>query len=450
MTAITNWDAIAAELAPIRCETGEKETRRKSRDYYWFSPLLKDAIDDWRADLVATPETVDQLERVIALCVMRRLPITVRGGGTGNYGQCMPKHGGVVIDLTRLNRVVAIGDGWVRAQGGAKMYDIEQEVNPTGQELVFFPSTWRTATIGGFIAGGTTGCGAIAHGTLHTPGNVRALTMLTAEDTPRLIELTGSDAQAAVHAYGTNGVIVEAEIALAPRERWHDRIYALPDLPGAIDLAALIGRDSTIAKKQLALVDADVVAVVRQLSETVPAGQAAVLTIIAQADLARADSAVLAAGGSIAFARAPDEKPGKIPPLWELCWNHTTLQALSKDKTISYLQCGFPADFRSAVLAVRAELGAEMPIHLEFATIEGELVCFGIPLLRFVSAQRLDEIHAILRRHDCQVFNPHTYILENGGMQIADPQQAALRKTSDPLGLFNPGKVPGCDEQVAA
>ncbi|EGD58073.1 FAD linked oxidase domain protein [Novosphingobium nitrogenifigens DSM 19370] len=448
--ASTDWAHVAADLAPIACDTGERETRRKSRDYYWFSPLLKAEIDDWRADLIATPADLAELETLVAYCVAHRLPITVRGAGTGNYGQCMPRHGGVVVDLTRLDRVLSIGEGTFRAQGGIRMYDLEQELNRTGQELRFFPSTWRSATLGGFIAGGTTGCGAIGHGTLHTPGNVLALKILTAGDTPTLIELTGAEAQAAVHAYGTNGIIVEAELALAPLGRWHDRIYALPDLGAAMDLADRIGRDRTLAKKQLAVVDAAVIPLVRPLAETVPAGSALVLAMIGEDSLASADAAANELGGSVAFARAPGEKTGLVPAIYEMCWNHTTLHAIGRDKSISYLQCGFPADYRPVVLAVAAELGDEMPMHLEFATIDGELVCFGIPLLRFTSAERLAQIHAILRSHGCQVFNPHTYVLENGGMQVADPQQLAFRRTSDPHGLFNPGKMPGWDVPDAA
>jgi FAD/FMN-containing dehydrogenase len=73
--------------------------------------------------------------------------------------------------------------GHIPGQGGIHVYDLEQELNRTGQELRFFPSTWRSATLGGF-ARSTTGCGAIGHGTLHTPGNVLALKILTAGDTP--------------------------------------------------------------------------------------------------------------------------------------------------------------------------------------------------------------------------------------------------------------------------
>ena len=41
------------------------------------------------------------------------------------------------------------------------------------------------------------------------------------------------------------------------------------------------------------------------------------------------------------------------------------------------------------------------------------------------------------------IFNPHTYMLETGGMQVADPAQFAFKLESDPKGLLNPGKMPG-------
>ena len=70
-----------------------------------------------------------------------------------------------------------------------------------------FPSTRATATIGGFIAGGSGGVGSITWGGLRDFGNVLRLRVMTMEAEPRTLELTGEDLHKAVHAYGTNGVI---------------------------------------------------------------------------------------------------------------------------------------------------------------------------------------------------------------------------------------------------
>ena len=68
-----------------------------------------------------------------------------------------------------------------------------------------FPSTRATASVAGFVAGGSGGVGSITWGGLRDFGNVLRLRVLTMEETPRALELTGADLHKAVHAYGTNG-----------------------------------------------------------------------------------------------------------------------------------------------------------------------------------------------------------------------------------------------------
>lgn len=116
-----------------------------------------------------------------------------RGAGTGNYGQAVPLRGGIVLDLSNLRDVVFFDadDGVVRAGAGAILADLEDHVRRKGWELRQHPSTRRTATLGGFIAGGSTGVGALLHGGLAEDGAVAGLRVITAEPAPRVLELTG-------------------------------------------------------------------------------------------------------------------------------------------------------------------------------------------------------------------------------------------------------------------
>lgn len=444
-TPATDWERVAADLAPVACDLGEKALKRKSRDYYWFSPVLKPLLDEVRADIIVTPASVEELETVVQYCVANRLPLTVRGAGTGNYGQAMPLRGGVVVDVTRLDQVLWVSDDAIRAQAGIKVYDLEKAANSVGHELRFFPSTWKSATLGGFVAGGSSGCGAINYGTLHGQGNVLGLKVLTTEDEPRVVELRGDDVQAVIHAYGTTGIILEVELAIAPARRWHDRIVAMPDLASALALIDRIALDDGIGKRQLTLYGPGTSQLIKPIAEMIDEPLPLVLTMIQEETLPAFEALVAQAGGRMVFERDPDTKPGRVPPLFEMCWNHTTLHAITRDPSISYLQCAFPEDYATAVKGVVEELGEEVPMHLEMAKLEGKLGCFGIPLLRYTTPERIKEIHAVFRRHGATVFNPHTYLLESGGLQVADPAQFAFRKTADPFGLLNPGKMPGWD-----
>ena len=78
------------------------------------------------------------------------------------------------------------------------------------------PSTKRTATIGGFVAGGSGGVGSVIYGGLREPGNILAARVVTVEETPRVLELRGDAAQKVNRAYGTTGIITALEMPLAP------------------------------------------------------------------------------------------------------------------------------------------------------------------------------------------------------------------------------------------
>ena len=61
-----------------------------SKDFYWYSPVLRRKLDDKRADMAARPGSMDELRAVVAACCRARVPVVPRGAGTGNYGQCVP------------------------------------------------------------------------------------------------------------------------------------------------------------------------------------------------------------------------------------------------------------------------------------------------------------------------------------------------------------------------
>src|SRR2546430_9198552 len=79
--------------------------RQKSRDFSWFSPILARELENKLADLVVVPKTEDEVMRVASACARHGVPLTVRGGGTGNFGQAGPPPGGGVIDPLNPNKL---------------------------------------------------------------------------------------------------------------------------------------------------------------------------------------------------------------------------------------------------------------------------------------------------------------------------------------------------------
>ena len=101
-------DSFVASIGDIPMITDRALVRQKSRDFFWYSPLLKQALNQKSADLVICPRSEAEVIRVAALCARHKVPLTARGAGTGNYGQAVPLHGGVVLDMTGMERIVAL------------------------------------------------------------------------------------------------------------------------------------------------------------------------------------------------------------------------------------------------------------------------------------------------------------------------------------------------------
>ena len=181
-------------------------------------------LDGKTGDVIVTPRSQAELIAVAAACARHRINITVRGGGTGNYGQCVPMAGGVILDITQLNTVLKIEAGAVTCEAGILIADLENAVRSSpiggGQEILMYPGTRDIATIGGFIAGGYAGAGSVRNGILKDAGNVTMIRVVTLEESPQMIELCGADIQKVHHAYETNGIITAITLRLKPAVDW--------------------------------------------------------------------------------------------------------------------------------------------------------------------------------------------------------------------------------------
>src|SRR3984893_15843667 len=162
--------SLVADLGDIPTVTDPKIVRRRSRDFFWYSPILNEQLDGKSADLIVAPRDEAEVVRAAAACARRRVPLTVRAGGTGNYGQAVPLEGGVLLDVTALAAVEWTKPGVMRVGVGAKMNAMDAQLQPSGWELRMHPSTKRTATIGGFVDGGA---GGIGSGDYRRPAGVR-------------------------------------------------------------------------------------------------------------------------------------------------------------------------------------------------------------------------------------------------------------------------------------
>ncbi|WP_134681532.1 FAD-binding oxidoreductase [Paracoccus ravus] len=442
--------ALKAELDGIRVYDDEKALELRSRDYFWYSPILNDQLADCRGELIVMPTTQEDLIRVAAAVARHRLPLTLRGGGTGNYGQCVPLEGGVILDMTRLDRVLEITEGHVRVEAGARISRLDDAVHETGQALLMYPSTRALATIGGFIAGGSGGIGSFRNGTLRDDGNVTYAKIITLEPEPKVIELRGRDVHKVQHAYGTNGILVEVGLALAPATDWIHVAALFDGYDRALDFSITV-QDEGLDLYVLTPVERRFAPFYRKLKEHFPEDHDAVFAMVAPQDLERFRAAAGAKDGQISFALSMEEiHRAGLQPAYELGWNHTTLQALKVDKGWTYLQVAYPHPFDPALAMRQLERhGDEMIWHHEMAREKGRVQIFALPLVRYRGKDAMYQLIAELEADGCTIFDPHVVTIEDGGMKTIDDSQIEFKKRADPYGLMNPGKTRGWKAEMA-
>lgn len=423
------------------------KVKRLSRDFHWFSPVLKRQLEDKQADAVVRPRSEEELRLLVKACVQHQLPLILRGGATGNYGQLVPLEGGILVDMTGFNQVCELGNGVVRAQAGIRLAEIETLTRPTGWELRCMPSTYRLASLGGLYGGGFGGIGSINYGPLGAPGNVLSVKVMTMEAEPRILQVPAPQALLLHHAYGSNGIVLE--VALAPVHQWIERLDVFDDFTDALDYANVFARSPGLAKRQLALFAAPIPSYFSHLNGRYQASQHAVISVIAQESEGFCAHLLEKYRGQSALRQPADEAREANASLMEYCCNHTTLHALKVDSSLTYLQTAFNHTcYRQQIIDMAALFGDEVISHIEFLRDnDGNITASGLQLVRYSTEERLNEIMTTFRDNDVKINNPHVYHIEDGKQGEIKPDVVSVKKCLDPEGLLNPGKLRGWAER---
>lgn len=442
---------LLQDLGGVPVVTDPQRVRKRSRDFFWYSPVLNEELKDVTGDVLVQATCEAHVIATAAACARHGVPLTVRGGGTGNYGQCMPLEGGVVLDIMGMDKIEWHRADVVRAEPGIRLNKLDDALRPNGWESRMHPSTKRTASLGGFIAGGSGGVGSVTWGGLVEPGNILAARVVTLEAEPRIIELRADAAQKINRAYGTTGIITALEMPLAPAFPWIDVIVAFDSIEAAMKGGQAVAYADGIAKKLVTPIGWPLPRWFTPLKDAAPEGKSLLLCMIAQNSIEPFKDIVRRAGGTITLENPTAEEPGSIP-LYEYCWNHSTLQVLKTDRSYTYLQCLYPADraIESALKMIDI-FGDELMPHFEFIRFGGKMTFSGLPVVRYTTRERLWEIIAIHEDNGIMVANPHVVTLEDGSRhKRASADQFGFKRDVDPLNLLNPGKMRSYTAAAAA
>lgn len=417
-------DELLDLLGPAAVSTEPRVRERASVDGSPMSPIIAAQLPLGLADLVVFAADAEQIAAAVAAAARHGVPVTVRGKGTGNYGQAIPLHGGLVIDTTRAKAIVEVGDGYITAEAGTPMVLLEQAAWAAGQALWMYPSTAQSS-LGGFLSGGSGGTGSIEHGS-NDQGFVAALDVVHGDGSAEIIHVEGAEAQKYVHNYGTAGVIVRATVRLEPLRDWRALWASFPDHASALSVLQTIGAlDPT---PRLVSVDRAEIAAALPADEALPEGRASLRAIIDASIIDTVTTIVEGAGGNVEVVREGPQASIKVSML---SYNHPIeWYQKSQPHEVFHLEVGgMPLTENTA--AVEAVFAGGL-LHAE-TTRQFPIGMLAAP---YVSEEDVYRGIAELEALGVGVHNPHQWNVDFNVEQTVE-----LARVTDPNGILNPGKL---------
>ncbi len=177
-------------------------------------------------DLVVKPNSAKEVAEIVKIACEEGIPIVPRGGGSWGLGGAMPIAGGIVIDLTSMNKVLALDSEnlMVTVETGITWKMLHDNLIKSGYIIGSYPSSAMAATVGGWINTGGVGVGTYKYG---SAGNhMKSLEIVL--PTGRIVE-TGNLKASSIGSYDLNKVFFGAEGTLGVITKATLRIYPAPE-----------------------------------------------------------------------------------------------------------------------------------------------------------------------------------------------------------------------------
>ncbi len=176
-------------------------------------------------DFVVRPVSTEQVSKIVRLANKEEIPVTSRGAGTGMAGGAVPLEGGIVLDMSSMDRILEmdLGNLQVTIEPGIIQEKLNEALEPYGFFFPPDPGSSAMCTLGGLIANNGSGMRSVKYGTTKT--YVLGLEVVMADGT---VINTGSKVTKSVAGYSLNDLFIGSEGTLGVITKATLKVRALP------------------------------------------------------------------------------------------------------------------------------------------------------------------------------------------------------------------------------
>ncbi len=453
-TGIETVTGILAQRFGDRCQTGAAIREQHGHTTTWIANQPPDAV--------VFPDDTDEVAGIVATCAEYRVPVIAFGTGTSLEGHVNAPAGGICIDTSRMNKVLAVhaGDLDCVVQPGVTREDLNTYLRDQG---LFFPiDPGANASLGGMAATRASGTNAVRYGTMKD--NVIALEAVMADGT---VIHTAQRAKKTSAGYDLTRLLVGSEGTLGIITEITLRLHGIPEAMSAarcsfptVDAAcqaAMATIQFGIPVARMELIDAQSVRAVNAYSKlSLPETPLLLLefhgsdaAVREQAE-AFGDLAADVGGEEFAFTTSPEERNKLWQARHDFYW--AMLQMRPGAKGLATDVCVPISRLAEAVTRAEAK-AAELGLIAPTVGHVGDGNFHTTPMIDMEDADEVARAESFVGwLNDMAISMEGTCTGEHGIGQGKRPYlqrelgpatryMAAVKAALDPLGILNPGKI---------
>jgi FAD/FMN-containing dehydrogenase len=193
-------------------------------------------------DAVVVPSSDKEVAAALSAAAQINMPVTPRGQATSGYGGAITTRGGMVLDLSGMNRIISIDHdaGTVDVEPGVVWEELSRHLRKHGLDVRICPTSAPSSTVGGWFAMGGVGIGSMEYGSIADV----IVEIDSAGLDGQIRTLTGDEMELEHQTCGILGVITRLRVLCKPKADLHVYAVVMPD-------AECAGRFVIIARKRL-------------------------------------------------------------------------------------------------------------------------------------------------------------------------------------------------------